>query len=137
MLTWVLAAAALAAGVTGAWSPCGFSMVETLAPAGYAGRLRTTLVAVCLTFTLGALAGGVLTFGGLAAAGRRALGAGGAGAAVVAAAIAVAAAVGEARGLRMVPQVRRKRAGVVAPRAAGAARRRALRGPARPRLHDL
>ena len=37
-----------------------------------------------------------------------ALGAGGAGAAVVAAAIAVAAAVGEARGLRIVPQVRRQ-----------------------------
>ena len=106
MLTWVLAAAALAAGVTGAWSPCGFSMVETLAPAGYAGRLRTTLVA-CVTFTLGALAGGVLTFGGLALVGE-ALGAGGTGAAVVAAAIAVAAAVGEARGLRIVPQVRRQ-----------------------------
>ena len=30
--------AALAAGVTGAWSPCGFSMVETLAPSGYAGQ---------------------------------------------------------------------------------------------------
>jgi hypothetical protein len=106
MLTWVLAAAALAAGLTGAWSPCGFSMVETLAPAGYAGRLRTTLVA-CVTFTLGALAGGVLTFGGLAKLGQ-ALGAGGTGAAVVAAAIAVAAAVGEARSLRIVPQVRRQ-----------------------------
>ena len=90
MLTWVLAAAALAAGITGAWSPCGFSMVETLAPAGYAGRLRTTLVA-CLTFSLGALAGGVLTFGGLALLGE-ALGGGGTGAALVAAAIAVAAA---------------------------------------------
>jgi hypothetical protein len=106
VLTWVLAAAALAAGVTGAWSPCGFSMVETLAPAGYAGRLRTTLVA-CVTFTLGALAGGVLTFGGLAMVGE-ALGAGGTGAVIVAAAIAVAAAVGEARGLRIVPQVRRQ-----------------------------
>jgi hypothetical protein len=106
VLTWVLAAAALAAGVTGAWSPCGFSMVETLAPAGYAGRLRTTLVA-CLTFTLGALTGGVLTFGGLARLGQ-ALGAGGTGAAVVAAAVAVAAAIGEARGVRIVPQVRRQ-----------------------------
>ena len=81
-------------------------MVETLAPAGYAGRLRTTLVA-CLTFTLGALAGGVLTFGGLAKLGA-ALGSGGTAAAVVAAAIAVAAAVGEARGVRIVPQVRRQ-----------------------------
>ncbi len=106
MLSWLLVAAALAAGVTGAWSPCGFSMVDTLAPAGYAGRLRTTLVA-CATFTLGALAGGVATFGGLGLLGR-ALGAGGTGAATVAAVIAVLAAVGEARGLRIVPQVRRQ-----------------------------
>ena len=106
MLSWVLAAAALVAGATGAWSPCGFSMVETLAPAGYAGRLRTTVVA-CLTFAVGALAGGVLTFGGLALLGR-ALGAGGATAASVAALVAVAAAAGEARGLRIVPQVRRQ-----------------------------
>jgi hypothetical protein len=105
VLTTVLAAAALA-GLTGAWSPCGFSMVETLAPAGYAGRLRTTLVA-CATFTLGALAGGVITFGGLGLLGQG-LGAGGTGAAAVAAVIAVAAAIGEARGLRIVPQVRRQ-----------------------------
>ena len=102
----VLAAAALAAGITGAWSPCGFSMVETLAPAGYAGRLRTTLTA-CATFTVGALVGGVVTFGGLALLGER-LGAGGTGAVAVAAVVAVAAAIGEARGLRIVPQVRRQ-----------------------------
>jgi hypothetical protein len=106
VLTWILAAAALAAGITGAWSPCGFSMVETLAPAGYAGRLRTTLVA-CATFTAGALVGGVITFGGLGLLGEL-LGAGGTGAAAVAAVIAVAAAIGEARGVRIVPQVRRQ-----------------------------
>src|ERR1700750_2459800 len=66
MLIVVVVLAGLVAGVTGAWSPCGFSMVETLAPAGYAGRLRTTVVA-CTTFAAGALAGGVLTFGGLGA----------------------------------------------------------------------
>ena len=81
MLTLVLALAALAAGITGAWSPCGFSMVETLAPAGYAGRLRTTLVA-CATFTAGALVGGVITFGGLGLLGQW-LGAGGTGAVAV------------------------------------------------------
>jgi hypothetical protein len=102
----VLLVAAVAAGITGAWSPCGFSMVETLAPDGYAGRLRTTLVA-CATFTAGALAGGVATFGGLSLLGE-ALGAGGAAAVAVAAAIALAAAVGEARGARIVPQVRRQ-----------------------------
>ena len=98
--------AAVAAGVTGAWSPCGFSMVETLAPPGYAGRLRVT-AAACVTFAAGALAGGAITFGGLALLGE-ALGAGGAGALAVAAAIALAAAVGEARGARIVPQVRRQ-----------------------------
>jgi hypothetical protein len=102
----VLLVAAVAAGITGAWSPCGFSMVETLAPDGYAGRLRTTIVA-CATFSVGALAGGVATFGGLALLGE-ALGAGGTAAVSLAAAIALAAAAGEARGARIVPQVRRQ-----------------------------
>ena len=102
----VLLAAGLVAGVTGAWSPCGFSMVDTLAPHGYAGRLRTTLVG-CATFAAGALAGGVATFGALALLGR-ALGAGGTAAIGVAAAVALAAAAGEARGGRIVPQVRRQ-----------------------------
>jgi hypothetical protein len=106
VLELVLIAAAAVAGVTGAWSPCGFSMVETLAPHGYAGRLRTTLAA-CVTFAAGALAGGVVTFGGLALLGQ-ALGAGGPASLAVGAAIALAAAAGEARGARIVPQVRRQ-----------------------------
>ena len=106
MLEAVLLAAGLIAGVTGAWSPCGFSMVDTLAPHGYAGRLRTTLVA-CVTFAAGALAGGIATFGGLALLGR-ALGAGETAALALAAAIALAAAALEARGARIVPQVRRQ-----------------------------
>jgi hypothetical protein len=103
VLTVVLAVAALAAGVTGAWSPCGFSMVETLAPGAYATRVRTTVLS-CATFTLGALAGGAITFGGLSALGAAV----GAGAPVVAGAVALVAAVGEARGARIVPQVRRQ-----------------------------
>jgi hypothetical protein len=106
VLEAVLILAAAAAGVTGAWSPCGFSMVETLAPDGYAGRLRVTLAA-CVTFAAGALAGGVATFGGLSLL-CAALGAGGPGALAVAAAVALAAAIGEARGARIVPQVRRQ-----------------------------
>jgi hypothetical protein len=106
VLEIVLTVAAAAAGVTGAWSPCGFSMVETLAPGGYAGRLRTT-VAACATFAVGALAGGVVTFGGLSLLGH-ALGAGGPGALAVAATLALAAAIGEARGARILPQVRRQ-----------------------------
>jgi hypothetical protein len=99
----VLVLAAVAAGVTGAWSPCGFSMVETLAPGGYAGRVRTTLIA-CVTFSAGALAGGAITFGGLAWLGQAL----GARSAAVAAVVALAAAIGEARGARIVPQVRRQ-----------------------------
>jgi hypothetical protein len=103
MLSAAVIAAAVVAGVTGAWSPCGFSMVETLSPAGYAGKLKTTAIA-CATFALGALAGGAVTFGGLALVGERL----GANAPFVAAAIALAAAAGEARGARIVPQVRRQ-----------------------------
>jgi hypothetical protein len=103
VLETVLVLAAAAAGVTGTWSPCGFSMVETLAPAGYAGRLRTSLVS-CATFAAGALAGGAITFGGLALLGQAL----GASAPVAAAVVALAAAVGEARGARIVPQVRRQ-----------------------------
>ena len=103
MVEVTLIALALVAGVTGAWSPCGFSMVETLAPSGYAGRLRTTIVA-CTTFALGALVGGVITFGGLALLGSWL----GAAAPAIAAQIARAAAAGEARGARIMPQVRRQ-----------------------------
>ena len=106
MLTAALLLTAFAAGVTGAWSPCGLSMVDTLAPSGHARRLRTSLAA-CATFALGALAGGASTFGGLALLGA-ALGAGGPTAAAAAAVGAIAAAAAEARGLRIVPQVRRQ-----------------------------
>jgi hypothetical protein len=101
-----LAAAALIAGLAGAWSPCGFSMVATLAPGGYAQRLRTTGLA-CAAFAAGALAGGVVTFGGLALLGG-ALGAGHGAAVAIAAALLLAAAAGDAGGRRIVPQVRRQ-----------------------------
>jgi hypothetical protein len=101
-----LVLAALVAGIAGAWSPCGFSMVDTLAPHGYAGRMRVTAVA-CVAFALGALAGGVATFGGLALLGD-VLGTGGGAAAAIAAALLLAAAAGDAGGRRIVPQVRRQ-----------------------------
>jgi hypothetical protein len=101
-----LALAALIAGLAGAWSPCGFSMVDTLAPHGYAQRMRTTAIA-CATFAGGALAGGVATFGGLALLGD-ALGAGHGAAVAIAAALLLAAAAGDAGGRRIVPQVRRQ-----------------------------
>jgi hypothetical protein len=98
--------AALVAGIAGAWSPCGFSMVDTLAPHGYAGRMRVTALA-CVAFAGGALTGGVATFGGLSLLGA-ALGTGGGAAAAVTAAALLAAAAGDAAGRRIVPQVRRQ-----------------------------
>ena len=107
MLTAALCATAFVAGITGTWSPCGFSMVETLGSAAHRGMRRTTLGA-CATFTLGALAGGALTFGTLAALGHAAKGVGGPAATGVAVAVAALAALGEARGVRIVPQIRRQ-----------------------------
>ena len=106
-LELALVAAGLVAGLTGTWSPCGFSMIETIGPVGHAGGRATTLAA-CLAFTLGALAGGAATFGLLASLGAVVHGADDGAAYVVAAAIALAAAAAEARGLPIVPQVRRQ-----------------------------
>ncbi len=107
LATILLAATALAAGLTGTWSPCGFSMLGTLGPTGHTGGRRTT-AAACAAFAAGALAGGAATFTVLSLLGR-ALGGGGSRAATaVAVAIAAAAALGEARGVRVLPQVRRQ-----------------------------
>jgi hypothetical protein len=103
----ILVATAFVAGVTGAWSPCGFSMVETLgsaAPRVGARVVRTS----CATFALGALGGGALTFTALGALGRLLDAGGHTLALVVAVAIALLAALGEALGVRVVPQIRRQ-----------------------------
>jgi hypothetical protein len=105
MLTAALVLAALVAGATGSWSPCGFSMVDTI---GRAEGGRRATAASCVTFFFGALVGGVGTFASLGFLGRLVHGAGGAAAAAVAVAIAVAAAAGELRGVRIVPQIRRQ-----------------------------
>ena len=81
--------------------------METIGPTGHSGGRRITLAA-CAAFLPGALLGGVLTFGALALAGEALHGAGGRIAYLVAAAIAVLAAVLEARGTRIVPQIRRQ-----------------------------
>jgi hypothetical protein len=101
-----LLAAAFAAGWTGTWSPCGFSMIETVGPRGHSGGIATTLAA-CATFLPGALLGGAVTFGQLAVAGD-VLDAGGSPAFAAAAVIAAVAALLELRGARIVPQVRRQ-----------------------------
>ncbi len=89
-----LVVVALLAGLAGSWSPCGLSMVETLE------RARGGIV----TFAAGALAGGAVTFGGLAWLGTTLFGP------VVAVAVAalVLCALGDAAGRRIVPQVRRQ-----------------------------
>jgi len=103
----ILLATAFVAGVTGAWSPCGFSMVETLGSrrAHLGGR---TVATSCATFALGALAGGAITFTTLAALGAGLGGAGSIAALAAAATIALSAALGEALGVRIVPQIRRQ-----------------------------
>src|SRR4051794_22322916 len=95
-----LVIAGLVAGATGSWSPCGFSMIETL------GRRGRATPPACAAFTLGAPLGGVITFGGLAALG--ALLHGGRAALGVAAAIAIAGAALDAGNVRIVPQIRRQ-----------------------------
>lgn len=102
-----LAVAGLLVGATGTWSPCGFSMIETIGPTGHTGGMRTTLAA-CATFAPFAVVGGALTFGLLGWGGEILLGAGGTVAYVAAAVVAIAAAVAEARGARIVPKVRRQ-----------------------------
>ncbi len=103
----ILLSTAFVAGVTGAWSPCGFSMVETLGTrrAHLGGR---TVSASCATFALGALAGGAVTFTALAALGSALGGADGEWGLIAATAVALAAALGEALGVRIVPQIRRQ-----------------------------
>lgn len=103
----VLLVAAMLVGATGTWSPCGFSMVETIGPTGHTGGRPVTLAA-CATFLPGALAGAVVTFGGLALAGSTLHGEGGEVAYAIAAAVALAAAAAEARGARIAPQIRRQ-----------------------------
>jgi hypothetical protein len=106
-LAVAVAATALIAGITGAFSPCGFSMVDTIGGALGDTRRSSTLLA-CATFTLGSLLGGVATFGGLALVGRllgdRSSGLAGA----LGAAVAVAAALADWRGVRIAPQIRRQ-----------------------------
>ena len=88
---------AFLAGVTGTWSPCGFSVIDTLRSRRSGGS--------CIAFALGALAGGAAMFGALAAIGRL-LHVSGPSATLVAVGLAAAAAAGEAQGIRIVPQIR-------------------------------
>jgi hypothetical protein len=106
-LELALVCAGLLVGATGTFSPCGLSAIDTIGPTGHTGGRRIT-AAACATFLPGAVAGGLVTFGSLALAGEELHWAGGRAAYVIAAAIAVLAALLEARGTRIVPQIRRQ-----------------------------
>ncbi|HST34759.1 MAG TPA: hypothetical protein VLJ80_14710 [Solirubrobacteraceae bacterium] len=98
---------AVIAGIAGAWSPCGFSMVDTIGSALGDARRGATLAA-CATFALGTLLGGAITFGSLALLGSL-VGDGVAGLREgLGAALALAAAVADWRGVRIAPQIRRQ-----------------------------
>jgi hypothetical protein len=101
------AATALLAGIAGAWSPCGFSMLDTIGTALGDAR-RTVLILATATFTVGALVGGAITFGGLALLGGL-LGHGLTGLRdALAGALALAAALADWRGWKIAPQIRRQ-----------------------------
>ncbi|HET6448796.1 MAG TPA: hypothetical protein VFG31_06760 [Conexibacter sp.] len=102
----ILLLTAFVAGVTGAWSPCGFSVVETIGSRRPRIGVRATAVS-CATFALGALAGGAITFGGLAALGSLLAG-GGTATLVAAVTLAGLTALGELLGVRVFPQIRRQ-----------------------------
>ena len=127
---------AFVAGITGAWSPCGFSMVETL---GSARSRRATRVAAraARRSRSARSAGGAITFTALAALGRAARrrrqrrGARGGG--------GDRARRRARRGARRADRAADPPPGpgAVAPHAAAAARGRPLRRAARARLHDV
>jgi hypothetical protein len=98
---------AFVAGVTGAWSPCGFSMVDTIGTALGDARRSSTFIG-CATFTLGALIGGAVTFGGLGLVGALIAEHAGGLQEPVGAGLALAAAVADWRGVRIAPQIRRQ-----------------------------
>jgi hypothetical protein len=107
MLAVSAALTAVVAGVAGAWSPCGLSMLDTIGSALGDAR-RVVLLLAIATFTIGAILGGVVTFGGLALLGEL-LGRGdGALRDILAGVIASAAAVADWRGMRIAPQIRRQ-----------------------------
>jgi hypothetical protein len=110
VLTLLIMAGALTAfvaGIAGAWSPCGFSVLDTIGTALGDARRGVTIFATA-TFTIGAVAGGAATFGGLALLGGL-LGHGAAGLRdALAGALALAAALADWRGWRIAPQIRRQ-----------------------------
>lgn len=99
---------AVLAGLTGTWSPCGLSSVDTLGTSLGREPRRWRSIAAVAVFTVAAIAGGALTFGGVAAVGATAGLRGTPWAAATCAVLALAAGVGDLRFLPIVPQIRRQ-----------------------------
>jgi hypothetical protein len=93
--------------VAGAWSPCGFSILETIGT-GLGDERRGVTATACATFAVGAVLGGALTFGGLALAGSLIPRHGGLLHDALAAVLVLGAAVADWRGLQIAPQIRRQ-----------------------------
>jgi hypothetical protein len=106
-LAVVGALTALLAGIAGAWSPCGFSVIETIGTA-LGDTRRGVTAAATATFAVGALAGGVVTFGGLALLGGLAGHTSSGVRDALAGGLALAAAYADWRGWRIAPQIRRQ-----------------------------
>ena len=105
MLTAALVAAALAAGIAGTWSPCGLSAIDTI---GRASSGRWSKAAALTTFSLGAVTGAIALFAALSGVGSL-LPIDPSNAVLVGiATVAALAAVADASGLRVAPQVRRQ-----------------------------
>jgi hypothetical protein len=102
-----LVVAGLLIGATGTWSPCGFSMIDTIGPTGHTGGMPTTLAA-CATFFPGAVVGAVFTFGGISLIGTAIPGEAGWLSYTIAGVVALLAAIAETRGRRIAPQIRRQ-----------------------------
>jgi hypothetical protein len=98
---------AVVAGIAGAWSPCGFSMVETIGSAMGNPKRPATWIA-STTFTLGAILGGLVSFGGLAVVGKLLDPGSGGVREALGAILALAAAIADWRGVRIAPQIRRQ-----------------------------
>lgn len=103
----LITVAAFIAGITGTWSPCGLSMVETIG-GPHSGRGRWVVAMSCATFTMGAVIGGLVTFVLLASLGGVLSSEGGVVALAVAALIAALAAAAEFAELRIIPQIPRQ-----------------------------
>lgn len=99
---------AVLAGMTGTWSPCGLSTIETLRVGGVHDGGRATALYMALIFTAGAVAGALISFLTLALLGSLLQVPGMTTGDVCAVVIAAAAAILEASGVRIVPQIRRQ-----------------------------